>query len=59
MQEAVSDFFAANIGWLTEKLGDEGKAALVLSALEGALIVARSTGDRGHFDRVAAALEAA
>lgn len=60
----VRRFFDLNIGWLeaaftsargeTSTKGDaRGKAAMVLSALEGALIVSRATGDASLLDQVA------
>lgn len=60
----VRRFFDLNIGWLeaaltparrkTSTKGDaRGKAAMVLSALEGAIIVSRATGNASMLDQVA------
>ena len=57
----VRQFFAANLNWLRCvfevggecPLAAEAKARLVLSALEGGMLIARSGGDRNSFDEVA------
>ncbi len=57
-------FFNLNIDWLEtaltrtggktgKKTDIHGKALLVMSALDGALIISRATGDTSHFDQVA------
>jgi len=56
----VREFFRANELWLLqvfEKAGDRsatarGKTRLFVSALEGAMLIARATGDTGSFDDV-------
>jgi len=56
----VREFFRANELWLMqvfEKAGDRsatarGKTRLFVSALEGAMLIARATGDTGSFDDV-------
>ncbi len=54
-------FFERNLEWLTAALNNHGKrgipaalnrAALVLAALEGAMILSKSTADRAVFERV-------
>lgn len=57
-------FFKLNIDWLeaaltparsksSKKNSSQGKAALVLSALAGAMVVSRATGDTSIFDKTA------
>jgi TetR/AcrR family transcriptional regulator, transcriptional repressor for nem operon len=69
MQKALQLFFAANEVWLTRLL-DQGQnegylclrapareeAAMMMSALEGAMLVARAMGDPNRFERAAASL---
>ncbi len=52
----VKRFFEANLAWLTDHLGDAGRAAMALSALEGGMMIAQSLGDHTIFDRVKAGL---
>lgn len=52
----VKRFFDANLVWLTDHLGDAGRAAMALSALEGGMMIAQSLGDHSIFDRVKAEL---
>ncbi len=52
----VKRFFEANLAWLAEHLGDAGRAAMALSALEGGMMIAQSLGDHSIFDRVRAEL---
>ena len=69
MQKALQMFFAANEVWLTRLLDqgqDEGylclrapareEAGMMMSALEGAMLVARAMGDPIRFERAAASL---
>jgi TetR/AcrR family transcriptional repressor of nem operon len=57
----VRQFFAANLNWLTSAfqaggespVAAEAKARLFLSTLEGAMLIARASGDPGSFDEVA------
>lgn len=66
VRERVSEFFVQNAAWVARVL-EEGRsgrgiqfdgpaaavAAVFVSALEGAMLVARGSGSRQHFDRVA------
>jgi TetR/AcrR family transcriptional repressor of nem operon len=69
MQKALLTFFAANEVWLTQLLDqaqNEGylclrappreEAGMMMSALEGAMLVARAMGDPIRFERAAASL---
>ena len=57
----VREFFAANLNWLRSvfevggepPIAAEAKAKLVLSTLEGAMLIARAGGDPNSFDEVA------
>ena len=65
MRDGVTEFFAANEAWLTRVL-EEGRraralrfegpasaiAAFLVSALEGAMLVARSYGSLSRFESV-------
>ena len=69
MLPGLKRFFEHNVEWLTEVLA-EGKsqklfilsgaasdhARMLLSALQGALLIARATGDKGAFDRTTSLL---
>lgn len=59
---AVRAFFEAVLGWLQLALAEAGPAApppaLVVSALQGAMIVAGATGERRHFEAVSQGLQA-
>lgn len=66
MRESVAEFFSENVSWLTRVL-TEGKkknelafvgtaaatAGFIVSSLEGAMLVARGSGDLDHLDDVA------
>jgi TetR/AcrR family transcriptional regulator, transcriptional repressor for nem operon len=61
---SVRSFFEHNVQWLAEVLLRDGlkpaaasrQARLILSALEGAMLIARTSNDPGAFDDVASAL---
>ena len=64
--ESASVFFRKNLAWLTSALTVEAdhepgatasRVALILAALEGAMIVAKSLDDNATFERVVQALE--
>jgi len=71
MRESVAEFFSENVSWLTRVL-TEGKknnelafvgtaaaaAGFIVSSLEGAMLVARGSGDLDHLDDVAGLLMA-
>ncbi len=66
LQEGARQFFERNLEWLCAALAGEqltnsdnalAKATLVLSALEGAMILSMSVGDQATFERVVSQLQ--
>jgi TetR/AcrR family transcriptional repressor of nem operon len=66
MRSSVAAFFAENVAWLSRVLSEGKKrgelrfagppaamAGFVVSSLEGAMLVARGSGDPGHLDEAA------
>jgi TetR/AcrR family transcriptional repressor of nem operon len=52
----VKEFYRVNVDWAARALGGDGavaRAETLVAGLAGALLVARSMGDAGVFDRVA------
>ena len=71
MRESVAGFFSENVSWLTRVLAEGKKnnelafvgtaasaAGFIVSSLEGAMLVARGSGDLDHLDNVATQLTA-
>lgn len=49
VQEQVRGFFTDNQGWLAQILGSEDKADLLIAALEGSLLLARTQKGKAQF----------
>ncbi|MGB0411040.1 MAG: TetR/AcrR family transcriptional regulator [Pikeienuella sp.] len=54
----VRAFFQRNLEWLTKACGSPQRAAHVLAAMQGAMMIAQSIGDYALFDSVVAELTA-
>ena len=53
VQQQVRGFFSDNQEWLAQILGSEDKADLLIAALEGSLLLARTQKGKAQFNKMA------